>query len=147
MSGAIPRPEYPRPQLVRDDWLCLNGAWQFEVDAADRGADDGRVTRDLAGVITVPFCPESTLAGVGRTDFLHAVWYRRVVSLPAGWAGRRAVLHFAACDYDATVWADGAEVVDAVLTTYRPGGHDNALFIESDTLTHGDLYDPARPQP
>ena len=35
------------------------------------------------------------------------------------------------------------EFCDAVLKTYRPSGQDNALFIESDTLTHGDLNAPA----
>jgi beta-galactosidase/beta-glucuronidase len=109
-NPTVPRPEYPRPQLVRREWLCLNGPWQFEVDPGDSGLARGLRERDLEGRIAVPFCPESSLSGGGRTDFLNAVWYRRRVALPAAWAGRRVLLHFQACDYDTTVWADGVEV-------------------------------------
>ena len=107
---SIPRPEYPRPQFVRKDWLCLNGEWQFEVDPADTGLERGLRERPLAQRITVPFCPESRLSGIGNTDFLNAVWYRREAKIPRRWAGRRALLHFQAVDYDATVWVNGREV-------------------------------------
>ena len=55
---TIPRAEYPRPQLVRDDWLCLNGEWQFEIDQGDSGLERGLKDRDLADRIIVPFCPQ-----------------------------------------------------------------------------------------
>jgi beta-galactosidase/beta-glucuronidase len=58
----------------------------------------------------VPFCPESELSGVHDVDFMAAVWYRRTVRVPAGWAGRRVRLHFGAVDHDATVWVDGVEL-------------------------------------
>lgn len=109
-QGNIPRPEYPRPQFVRTDWLCLNGEWQFEIDSADSGIERGLKDRPLAGKITVPFCPESPLSGVGNTDFLNAVWYRRTVAIPSEWAGKRILLHFGAVDYDTTVWVNGEEV-------------------------------------
>ena len=105
----IPRPEYPRPQFVRNDWLCLNGEWQFEIDPGDSGKERGLIEQDLSGKITVPFCPESALSDVGVTDFLHAVWYRREVQIPAEWSGRNVLLHFQAVDYDATVWINGRE--------------------------------------
>ena len=66
--------------------------------------------RDLNAAITVPFCPESRLSGIENHDFLNAVWYRRSVTISAAWAGRRALLHFQAVDYDATVWVNGVEV-------------------------------------
>src|SRR5689334_16064427 len=88
---SIPRPEYPRPQFTRPDWLCLNGEWQFEIDSGDSGLERGLLQRDLAGAITVPFCPESELSGVHNPDFMPAVWYRREVSIPAEWAGRRVL--------------------------------------------------------
>jgi len=105
-----PRSEYPRPSFVRSDWLCLNGEWQFEIDKGDSGSHRGLLGRELAGTIIVPFCPESTLSGVGDTDFLNAVWYRREVEIPKEWSGKKALLHFQAVDYDATVWANGTEV-------------------------------------
>lgn len=107
---TTPRPEYPRPQFVRDSWLCLNGEWEFEIDSGNSGLERGLLERALSGTITVPFCPESQLSGVENTDFLVAVWYRRTVDLPKDWAGNRILLHFQAVDYDATIWANGREV-------------------------------------
>lgn len=106
----LPRPEYPRPQFVRDAWLNLNGTWQFETDRSDSGLERGLTGRALADTITVPFCPESALSGIGDTDFLEAVWYRRTVTVPAEWAGSRVLLHFGAVDHDTTVWVNGVEV-------------------------------------
>jgi len=106
----MPRPEYPRPQFVRQNWLCLNGEWQFEIDQGDSGLERGLLQRELADRILVPFCPESVLSGIGNTDFLNAVWYRRVVTIPAEWARQRVLLHFQAVDHDATVWVNGQEL-------------------------------------
>ncbi len=107
---TLPRSEYPRPQFVRPNWLCLNGDWQFEIDSGDSGIDRGLKDRPLQATITVPFCPESKLSGVENTDFLNAVWYRRDVTIPADWNTPRILLHFQACDYDTTVWVNGVEV-------------------------------------
>lgn len=106
----IPRSEYPRPQFVRDEWLCLNGEWQFEIDCGNSGFERGLLQRELSGRIVVPFCPESELSGVHHVDFMNAVWYRRRIEIPQTWSGRRVLLHFQACDYDTTVWADGVEI-------------------------------------
>jgi beta-galactosidase/beta-glucuronidase len=106
----IPRPEYPRPQFARTDWLCLNGEWEFEIDAGDSGLERGLKERPLGSRITVPFCPESSLSGIGCVDFMNAAWYRRVVTIPGEWKGRRTLLHFQAIDYDATIWVNGIEV-------------------------------------
>ncbi len=110
MSTPCPRPEYPRPQFQREEWLCLNGPWRFEADPGDSGEARGLVQRDLAGTIQVPFCPESTLSGIGTTDFLNAVWYRREVEIPEAWKGRRVLLHFQAVDDEATAWVNGRRV-------------------------------------
>lgn len=109
-AGAPPRPEHPRPQLVRDRWLNLNGEWEFEIDRGDSGLERGLAGRPLSGRILVPFAPESELSGIGERDFLLAVWYRRTFTVPAGWEGARVHLRFQAVDYDATVWCDGREV-------------------------------------
>lgn len=110
MTSELPRSEYPRPQFVRRDWLCLNGEWQFEVDAGDSGLERGLRDHKLVGRITVPFCPESILSGVTNTDYLNAVWYRREVEIPQDWAERDVLLHFQAVDYDTTVWVNGQEL-------------------------------------
>lgn len=105
-----PRPEYPRPQFSREEWLCLNGTWEFEFDPGDSGRERDLLSRPLSATIVVPFCPESKLSGIGDLDFHPAVWYRRTVRIPAQWGDRRTLLHFGAVDHDATVWADGVEV-------------------------------------
>ena len=53
----IPRPEYPRPQFVRSEWINLNGEWFFEKDGGLSGKARGlQKTESLSGKITVPFC-------------------------------------------------------------------------------------------
>ena len=108
MRNDIPRPEYPRPQLVRENWLNLNGTWQFEIDHGRSGRERGLPEAgNLSGSILVPFCPESRLSGVEYKDFMASVWYRREFELPADWAGGRLLLHFGAVDYDAEAWVNG----------------------------------------
>ena len=106
----IPRSEYPRPQFKRDEWLCLNGEWEFEIDAGDSGEDRGILERPLNSKIIIPFCPESKLSGLNYTDFMNAVWYRRKVEIPANWNHKKLLLHFQACDYDTTVWINNQKV-------------------------------------
>jgi beta-galactosidase/beta-glucuronidase len=115
-SMSMPRPEYPRPQFVRREWQCLNGEWQFEIDPGNSGLERGLLERELREKIVVPFCPESELSGIGNTDFLNAVWYRRDIEIPKEWAGKETILHFQAVDYDTTVWCNGVK-----MTTHRGG--------------------------
>lgn len=112
MSTEIPRPEHPRPQFQRDDWLNLNGTWQFAMDFSDSGSQRGW-PGDPSGLdreILVPFCPESRLSGVGYTDFIPCVWYARTFSVPASWSSRSVKLHFGAVDHDTDVWVNGTRV-------------------------------------
>lgn len=109
-DAGTPRPEHPRPQFVRENWQCLNGWWGFEVDPGDSGLERGLVGRELAGRILVPFCPEVPMSGVGNSDRMAVVWYRRTFVVPREWSGRRVLLHFQAVDHEATVWVNGKEV-------------------------------------
>ena len=106
---ALPRPEYPRPQFERADWLNLNGRWQFEFDDGNAGLDEGWAEgkRAFGRTITVPFCFESRASGIGDPSFHPWIWYRRTVTVPAGWQGRRILLNFGAVDYRAMVWVNG----------------------------------------
>lgn len=126
---AQPRAEYPRPQFTRERWLNLNGEWGFEFDPGDSGLERGLTGRDheLAGEITVPFAPESTLSGIGDVDFHAAVWYRRDVTVPAEWQGTRILVHFGAVDHDTTVWALGADG-DAQEVGRHRGGFTSFTF-------------------
>ena len=131
--SAIARPEYPRPQFVRPDWLCLNGEWEFEIDNGDSGHARNLVSSHLADKIMVPFCPESPLSGLGHPDFMAAVWYRKTVQVPKAWKGRHVLLHFGAVDYDATVWVDGVEVI-------RHRGGFTPFSATLKTVTGGDTF-------
>jgi beta-galactosidase/beta-glucuronidase len=104
----IPRPEYPRPQMVRENWLNLNGEWDFEVDYGCSGKDRKWFEREsLKDKIIVPFCPESELSGIGNKDFMRTVWYRKEFEVPGDWRIGRILLHFGAVDYETTVWVNG----------------------------------------
>lgn len=103
------REGHPRPQLVRDAWIDLSGAWGFAHDDDDRGLSgrwqeaDGAFDRN----IVVPFPPESALSGIGDPGHHPVVWYRRELAPPLPAPDRRLLLHFGAVDYRATVWVSG----------------------------------------
>ena len=107
---SVPRPEYPRPQFVRQEWQNLNGLWEFEIDPGRSGIQRELMKAEgLSQKIIVPFCPESELSGIGIKDFMLAVWYRKAVNLPEEWSGKRILLHFGAVDYETRVWVNGEE--------------------------------------
>ena len=110
-SAQTPRPEYPRPQFERAEWKNLNGTWTYSFDFGRTGSEkDWQNSKGFDGKITVPFCPESQLSGVGYTDFINTLWYQRTIEVPADWAGKNILLHFGAVDYKATVYVDGNRV-------------------------------------
>ena len=111
MSLNIPRSEYPRPQFVRDNWISLNGEWEYETDRAVSGLDRKLYSASsLPERITVPFCRESILSGIGDKDFCNCVWYRRSVTFPDAWNKGRVLLHIGACDYETDIWVNGKHV-------------------------------------
>ena len=90
----ICRQEHPRPDRRREDWICLNGEWDFEIDNSVSGKARGFEKRDaLDDKIIVPFCPESQLSGVNYTDFINSVWYRRDIDIPNEWKEKHIILH------------------------------------------------------
>ena len=103
------RCEHPKPQLERENWLNLNGEWDFEIDRSSSGKERELFKNGVAlnGKIEVPFCPQSKLSGVRDTDFMAAVWYKRAVTLTDEQIKGRTFLHFGAVDYHATVYVNG----------------------------------------
>lgn len=107
-SNPIPRPEYPRPQFERDSWVNLNGEWTYQFDFGKSGKERGlQNAKGFADKITVPFCPESSLSGVGHTDFINAMWYHRDINIPADWKGKKVLLNFGGVDYRAEIIVNG----------------------------------------
>lgn len=93
--NQIPRPEYPRPDFQRENWLPLNGEWDFSFDEPI-----------FDWKILVPFACETKLSGIHDTSFHNAVWYRRSFSLPEPMHDRQILLHFGAVDYTCRLWVN-----------------------------------------
>ena len=105
LDRAQPLPEYPRPQMVRDSYLNLNGPWSYAITTS------AQKPAQADGTILVPFSPESELSGVGHIlQPEEYLWYIRTVTLPDGFNIGRVLLHFGAVDQTATVWCNGVEL-------------------------------------
>ena len=105
---------YPRPQLERPSWTCLNGPWRFRFDNERRFSEPADI-ETWPAQITVPFPPESQASGIGDRGFHYACWYQRDIEVQAG--AQRVVIHFGAVDYSARVWVNGT------LAAEHEGGH------------------------
>lgn len=107
----IYRTEHPKPQFMREDWLNLNGEWQFEIDGGNSGKEREIYKNDIvfSQKINVPFCPESKLSGIENVDFMQSVWYKRSFNIEKEQLNGRIILHFGAVDYFATVYVNGKE--------------------------------------
>ncbi len=109
LDRSCPLPEYPRPQMVREHWMSLNGAWEYAI------SDSKVIPERFDGTILVPFSPETELSGVGRE--LKAgqyLWYRRAFTLPEDFTGKRLILHFGAVDQVADLWVNAQHIITHV---------------------------------
>ncbi|MBW3624541.1 MAG: hypothetical protein KY468_14135 [Armatimonadetes bacterium] len=105
--------EYPRPQMVRRDWMNLNGLWQLSLDTPP---DLNPAEANYDQTILVPFPIESALSGVMKRS--DNVTYRRTFEVPERWRGQRILLNFGAVDWQARV------LVNGVLVGSHLGGYD-----------------------
>jgi hypothetical protein len=112
-----PLPEYPRPQMVRSNWLSLNGIWQFQAGASN---DAVPINQTLSGQILVPFPMESAISGVKQ--YHDRAWYRRTFTVPALWSGQKILLHLDAVDWESEVFINGTSV------GVHKGGYDPATY-------------------
>ena len=109
----VPWERYPRPQMLRTDWLCLNGTWDFAFG-------------DTKTSIRVPYCPESLLSGVkDAPEIGQEMTYRRTFAVPQSWKGKRVLLHFGAVMRKAMVLVNGTKVCE----------HDNGYLPFSADIT------------
>jgi len=110
--------EYPRPMMVRDQWLNLNGLWEYAIAGKDE-----EMPKQFDGKILVPFPVESELSGVAKkVTESDRLWYSRKFEIPLAWKGRRFLLHFGAVDWETVVYINGNKV-----GTHH-GGYDPFTF-------------------
>jgi hypothetical protein len=134
----VPLAEYPRPQLQRERWLCLNGLWEFR--RSTEGVYDQR--------IRVPFAPETAASGLYlQQEIVERCGYRRRFTIPADWKGQQVLLHFEAVDWEAKVRVDGKQVAE------HRGGYDRftarltgELARPGEHVLEVDVFDPADPK-
>ncbi|MBW4085000.1 sugar-binding domain-containing protein [Paenibacillus sp. S150] len=132
MTTRVYRKDYPRPQLVREHWLNLNGEWDFCFDDENVGElqkrpEQSKETRK----ITVPFTYETSRSGTGEEMFHPRVWYSTSVSIPEDAEGKQVILHFQAVDYSARVWING------VMAGSHQGGYAAFFFDITPYLVFG----------
>ncbi len=121
-------PEYPRPTMVREKWMNLNGLWGYAI------VKDKALPAEAAEAkILVPFSPESALSGVGRiVGPDETLWYWRKIAIPREWEGRRVILHFGAVDWHASVEVNRKNVGE------HKGGYDPFSLDITDAVHPGE---------
>ncbi|MGN7886058.1 glycoside hydrolase family 2 protein [Dyadobacter endophyticus] len=121
-----PHPDYPRPQMIRQNWQNMNGLWDYAI--VPKGAVDAKPAA-FDGKILVPFAVESALSGVGKTVGKDSIlWYQRLIDFAPKLKDQRVLIHFGAVDWKAEVFVNGKPAGS------HQGGFDPFTFDITDLL-------------
>lgn len=134
----MPLAEYPRPQMIRENWLCLNGRYDYAITE-----ESTQWVEKYDGEILVPFAIESELSGVNRKiKETERLWYRKIFSVPESFFGKRILLHLDSVDWHCKVY------VNRKLVGEHFGGYCRISLDISEALKQGEnelvvwVYDP-----
>lgn len=118
------REEYPRPQLVREKWLNLNGTWAFTFDDLNQGTNEKWYSTDkcFKEKIEVPFVYQTKLSGIDTQENHEIIWYKKKFKVPNNFDEEKVLLHFGAVDYETKVFVNGSMVGEHI------GGHTPFTF-------------------
>lgn len=140
----IYREEHPNPQWERENWRNLNGEWEFDFDFGASARNRELYKKGaLSKKIIVPFCPESKLSGIGYTDFMDSVCYRKLINLSSEELKGRIILHFGAVDFESFIYINGELVKSHVggyssfsadITDYVKEGENEIFVIAEDNV-------------
>lgn len=127
----IYREEYPRPQFVRDEWLNLNGEWDFEFDDLNIGQKEKWFFgHEYSKKINVPFAFQTKLSGINDLTFHDYIWYHRFFNIPKNWNNDRVILHFGAVDFECIVY------INKCFVTTHIGGNSSFSVDITDYLNY-----------
>ena len=135
-KAPVPFPEYPRPQMVRTEWLNLNGKWDYIGGKAVPGAATATQPPSFSAAtesIIVPYPSEAYLSGIERKQEIN-MWYRKMFAVPAAWKGKHILLHFGAVDYEAVVFINNKKV-GTHIGGYDAFSIDITPFLQQDNNT------------
>ena len=126
--NKTPLIEYPRPQLVRSSYLCLNGEWEYAI------RKDKIVPDTFDGKIMVPFSPETELSGVNKIVHPNErLYYRLKFKLDPSFIKDKVILHFTAVDQIADVYLNDAHL-GLHVGGYLPFEFDIKPFLEKENV-------------
>lgn len=125
---------YPRPQFFRENWLNLNGKWDFAFDDHNIGEENEYYINfpEDKQEITVPYTYETPLSGINDQKIHNFVWYKKSIVLSEEDISKRMLLHFEGSDYYTKVWINGEFAGENV------GGYHRFSFDISSHLKAGE---------